>query len=183
MAEKPTLVGESVLLRPVRAEDAPRLAAVDPETIRLTGTHRTHSVQVLERWYDSRAGLDDRLDLAIVVGGDDWIGEVVLTDLDPPNLSCGFRILLAGPEFYGRGLGTEASRLMLAHAFETVGLHRIELEVYTFNPRARRVYEKVGFAYEGTRRQALYWDGEWVDAHIMAVLADEWAEHRGHPTR
>jgi RimJ/RimL family protein N-acetyltransferase len=183
LAEKPTLVGESVVLRPVRAADAAGLAAVHPETIRLTGTHRIHSTEVLERWYDSRAGLDDRLDLAIVEPDRDvWIGEVVLTELDPYNLSCGFRIMLAGPEFYGRGYGTEATRLMLGHAFDTVGLHRIELEVYAFNPRARHVYEKVGFRYEGTRRQALRWEGEWVDAHIMAVLAPDWPDHGVHPT-
>nr|MDT0662162.1 GNAT family protein [Micromonospora sp. DSM 115978] len=182
LAEKPTLVGAAVTLRPVRASDAVGLAAVHPETIRLTGTHRTHTVEVLERWYDSRGGLDDRLDLAIVEPErDEWLGEVVLTELDRDNMSCGFRILLAGPEVYDRGYGTEATRLMLGHAFENVGLHRIELEVYAFNPRARRVYEKVGFRYEGTRRQALRWDDEWIDAHLMAVLADEWAEHRGHP--
>jgi RimJ/RimL family protein N-acetyltransferase len=41
-----------------------------------------------------------------------------------------------------------------------VGVHRIELDVYDFHPRARHVYEKVGFMYEGTKRDALRWDGE-----------------------
>ena len=53
--------------------------------------------------------------------------------------------------------------------------------MFAFNPRARRVYDKVGFVLEGTRRQALRWDGEWVDAQIMGILADEWSRHRGHP--
>lgn len=47
----------------------------------------------------------------------DWAGEVVLNDLDSETRSCGFRIALVGPEFFGRGLGTEASRLVLANAF------------------------------------------------------------------
>ena len=79
------------------------------------------------------------------------------------------------PRAFGRGLGTEATRLVLAHAFDTVGINRIELEVYDFNPRARRVYEKAGFVHEGTKRQALYWDGAWVDAHLMAMLAGDWS--------
>lgn len=60
-------------------------------------------------------------------------------------------------------------------------MHRVDLEVYAYNPRARRVYEKAGFVYEGTKRQSLLWDGAWVDAHVMSILADEWAVHHGYP--
>jgi RimJ/RimL family protein N-acetyltransferase len=173
--DKPTLAGELVTLRPVQAADAAGLAAISPETLQLTGTHRLHSVPELEQWYISRAEHDDRLDLAIIERATgQWAGEVVLSDLDPVNQSCSFRILLARPSLFGRGLGTEAARLILGHAFDTVDLHRIELEVYAFNPRARHVYEKLGFVHEGTRRQALRWNGEWVDAHVMAILAPEW---------
>ena len=59
--------------------------------------------------------------------------------------------------------------MIVEHVF-SLGLHRIELEVYAFNPRARRVYEKVGFVKEGTLRDALLWDGKWVDAEIMSLL-------------
>lgn len=52
-----------------------------------------------------------------------------------------------------------------------MGMHRITLEVYNFNPRARRVHEKVGFVYEGTGREALRFDDEWIDVHFMAILA------------
>jgi RimJ/RimL family protein N-acetyltransferase len=181
-ADKPTLTGQRVLLRPVTAADAPGLAEVDQEARRLTGTHARHTPEQLEHWYATRADHDDRLDLAIVdrTGGR-YAGEVVLNDLDRDNRSCGLRILLVGERFRGRGLGTEATRLVLAHAFDTVGLNRVALEVYDFNPRARRVYEKVGFVHEGTLRRALRWDGDWVDAHLMSVLADEWSAHRGRP--
>ena len=59
-----------------------------------------------------------------------------------------------------------------------VGVHRVELQVYAFNPRARHVYDKIGFSYEGTRRQALCWDGQWIDSHVMAILASEWQAGR-----
>ncbi|GHE85800.1 hypothetical protein GCM10014715_47620 [Streptomyces spiralis] len=65
--------------------------------------------------------------------------------------------------------------------FEQLGLHRISLEVYAFNPRARRVYEKVGFLAEGVLRDALLWEGERVDAAVMSILAPEWSQHRGRP--
>src|SRR4051794_30745882 len=183
-AEKPTLTGDLVVLRPVGVADAPALfsGVLDPEVARLTGTRTTFSVEELERWYASRAEYHDRLDLAIVERGTgECVGEAVLNDLDASNRSCSFRIALFGRRFFGRGLGAEASRMILSHAFDVVGVHRVELEVYAFNPRARHVYEKIGFVHEGTKRDALRWDGEWIDAHTMAVLAHEWAAHRGHP--
>lgn len=172
---KPTLSGELVDLRPVREADAAGLAAAEAETLRLTGTHTVHSTEALQAWYRSRAEHDDRLDLSIIERATrTWVGEVVLNDLDVINRSCGFRVLIAAVADYGRGFGTEATRLALSHAFATVGVHRVELEVYSFNPRARHVYEKVGFVYEGTKRQALLWDGEWVDADLMSILASDW---------
>ncbi len=179
-AAKPTITGERVLLRPVEVADAAGLAALDREALRLTGTQRTASLEELQHWYGTRAGHTDRLDLSIIDRASGrWAGEVVLNDLDEANRSCGFRILLGGAEFRDRGLGTEASRLALGHAFEVVGVHRVELQVYAFNPRARHVYDKLGFTYEGTRRQALCWDGHWIDSHVMAILASEWQAGRG----
>jgi RimJ/RimL family protein N-acetyltransferase len=175
-ADKPTLRGDLVLLRPVGPEDVPGLVELlhDQESSRLTGSHGEFSLEVAERWYATRGEHDDRLDLAIVeLESADYVGEVVLNELDPVNRSCGFRISLVGPRAFGRGYGTEATRLVLDHAFDVVGLNRVELEVYDFNPRARHVYEKVGFTHEGTKRQALHWDGQWVDAHLMAMLAED----------
>lgn len=176
-AEKPTITGEWVLLRPVEPADAAGLAAIDDEALRLTGTQRKASRKRIRRWYATRAHHADRLDLSIIdrMSGR-WAGEVVLNNLDSANRCCGFRILLGSAEFRDHGLGTEASRLVLAHAFEVVGVHRVELQVYAFNPRAKHVYDKLGFRYEGTRRHALYWDGQWVDSHVMAILASEWRD-------
>jgi RimJ/RimL family protein N-acetyltransferase len=176
-AEKPVLSGELVTLRPVEAGDAPAALALNPETLRLTGTHGWQDLTLAdaEKWYATRADHDDRIDLSIIErGSGEWAGEVVLNDLDADNRSCGFRIALQGPRFYGRGLGTEATRLVVDYAFSVVGLHRIGLEVFDFNPRARHVYSKAGFVHEGTMRDALLWDGEWADTHVMGLLASDW---------
>jgi len=179
-AEKPTITGKRVLLRPVDPADAAGLAAIDDEALRLTGTQRKASLKKLRNWYATRADHADRLDLSIIDrASGQWAGEVVLNNLDRANRSCGFRIMLGDAEFRDRGLGTEASRLVLAHAFEVVGIHRVELQVYANNPRAKHVYDKLGFRYEGTRRQALRWDGQWIDSHVMAILASEWRAARG----
>ena len=58
------------------------------------------------------------------------------------NQNCSFRIAL-GPAGRGRGLGTEATRLIVGYGFERLGLYRISLEVYSFNPRGLRVVPNV----------------------------------------
>ena len=102
------------------------------------------------------------------------VGEAVLNDWDPANKCCNFRILI-GPAGQGRGLGTEATRLIVGYGIAgQIGLHRISLGVYAFNPRAQRAYEKAGFKVEGLLREALLWEGEWIDEIVMSILASEW---------
>ncbi len=181
---KPTLHGRLVTLVPAQpahvTEIYPLLA--DPEASRLTGSVHTstpseHDLlpwtrEEIEQIYARWSVADDRI-VWVIVDNDSGqiVGEVVINDLNAENLSCGFRIWMARQQ--GRGLGTEATRLAVRHAFEDQHLHRIELEVYDFNPRARRVYEKVGFRLEGTLRDALRFDDGWVDAHQMAILSTD----------
>nr|WP_254628325.1 GNAT family protein [Plantibacter sp. MCCC 1A11337] len=82
-----------------------------------------------------------------------------------------FRIALA-PGWTGQGFGTEATTAVLDHTFFVLGLHRIALDVYSFNPRAERSYVKAGFV-EGRRRHTLHWDGAWVDSILMSVLSTD----------
>ena len=183
--DKPALSGERVLLRAVTVDDVPALMPMfrDAEASRLTGSHDDGEPDEarIRTWYATRRDQDDRLDLAVVERETgNVVGEAVLNEWDPDNESCSFRISLV-PGAFGRGLGTEATRLLVGHGFEKLGLHRVSLEVYAFNPRARRVYEKVGFVAEGVLRDALLWEGERVDATVMSILAPEWFQHRGRP--
>ncbi|HET7350577.1 MAG TPA: GNAT family protein [Marmoricola sp.] len=182
-ATKPTVVGERVTLRPFRPGDAELMqACFDEEAIRLTGSaHSTEEARRIvaagledrtRQWYATRNDQADRLDLAVEDSSGVLVGEVVLNDWEPGNRSCGFRILL-GPRGRNRGLGTEATRLIIDHAFDVLGLHRVELEVYAFNPRAAAAYRKAGFVEEGRRRDALAYDDEWFDAVVMSVIATD----------
>lgn len=179
---KPTLDGEQVTLVPLTELHLPALRPMlaDPEVARLSGSHGEPPDDAkLYAWYRTRIGQDDRLDLAVLdraTGA--CVGEAVLNGWDPANESCSFRISLV-PGSYGRGLGTEATRLICGYGFEKLGLHRISLEVHAFNPRGRRAYEKAGFVAEGVLRDALRWDGEWVDTAVMSILAGDWERSGG----
>lgn len=188
-AEKPTLTGELVELRPFRADDVFAIAEcfADPEVLKLTGSVRTtadtvgQTVEVdqkLRDWYGSRNDQVDRLDLAVVDRATgECVGEVVLNELDLDDQRCNFRTLI-GPRGRGRGLGSEATRLIVDHGFGVLGLHRIGLDVYDFNPRAQRAYEKAGFVVEGRLREEFRFDDEWHDSILMAMLYEDWAADR-----
>lgn len=144
----------------------------DEEARRLTGTHATFTPARIESWLATVRVAPDRADWAVLRAADGaFLGEVVLNDLDEDNRSVGFRIVLAA-HAHGQGYGTEATRLAVAYAF-AAGLHRVHLEVFAHNPRARRVYEKCGFTEEGHHRDALHWNGEWHDSHTMAILSTD----------
>ena len=186
-ADKPTLTGERVVLRPFHEADLPALATAiaDPEVGRLTGSVHTseeagqgHDEARLREWYLTRNDQDDRLDLAIVDrrSGSAWRGRAQRVGAGERLVQLPHRSVAAAA-----ASGTEATRLILGHAFESLGLHRVGLEVYAFNPRGRRAYGKVGFVEEGLRRDALRFDGEFVDSVLMSVLAPEWDQHRGRP--
>jgi RimJ/RimL family protein N-acetyltransferase len=189
---KPTLTGERVVLRPFELPgDVPALREMllDPEATKLTGSHSFDGASTWSdedeakflAWYRTRNQQPDRLDLAVVdQATGQCAGEVVLNDWNGANRSCSFRTVI-GPGGRDHGLGTESARMIVGYGFEKLGLHRIELLVYAFNPRARRVYDKVGFVAEGVLRDALRWDDEWVDGTVMSILAPEWHRHHGLP--
>ncbi len=177
-ADTPTLHGDLVVLRPLTGDDAPAMFADldDPDGMRLTGTHTDFTFEQIERWCATRADHDDRLDLAITDAATGaWLGEVVINEWDPDNRSCSFRIAVS-PGARDRGVGSEATRLIVDHVFDAIDdppVNRLELEVHAFNPRARHVYEQAGFRYEGTRRESLRWDGEYVDSIVMSILRSD----------
>ncbi|MEU5524067.1 GNAT family protein [Streptomyces sp. NPDC047860] len=177
-AVKPTFTGSSAVLRPFTEADADVMWEImqDPDVVRFTFEPSVRITrESLRAWYGSRAEQPDRLDLAVTdrTTGE-LVGEVVLNEWDPDARSCNFRTLI-GPRGRGRGLGTEAIRLIVEYGFERLGLRRIELAAYGTNTRALHVYEKVGFVVEGVRREVRLRDGEWADEVIMAMLDREWA--------
>ncbi len=182
MISKPSLEHQAVLFTPrLKLEQLSEKHFVgmmesinNPEFSRLTGTLEVFTPERIQTWLTGLPGRDDRADWAIIRQSDGiYLGEVVLNELDEHNQSMNFRIALSSPEVLNQGYGTEATRAVIDYALDVVGLHRISLSVYAFNPRAKRVYEKCGFVQEGVARDALFWDDVWVDSINMSVLSSD----------
>jgi len=164
-------------LRPIVKEDAPAMykSMEDEEGKWLTGSKGTFTLEKTEKWCAKLFDSNDRVDYAITLKDDPtYIGEAVLNHIDFEERSANFRIGLSGPKYFNKGYGSEATFLMIKHGFETLKLHRISLSVFDYNPRARRVYEKVGFVKEGVRRDVLLWEGKYYSDTTMSMLEDEW---------
>lgn len=73
------------------------------------------------------------------------LGTTAVTQIDKPSSSCLFRIVIGEKQAWGHGFGTDATRLVADHIFETTDLDTIRLEVFEHNPRAIASYRKVGF--------------------------------------
>ena len=174
------MIGRRVILRRHRPEN---LAAVsrwyrDPEVARLT-RYQTRQMprEEVERFFQTRLLGPDSVAYAIHVRlTDRLIGLTTFSSLDPDNSSVLFHITLGERDVWGQGYGTEAASLMLAHAFERLGLHRVGLSVFSFNERAIRSYEKAGFRIEGRLRDAVVRDGRYWDEIQMGALRPEWLE-------
>jgi RimJ/RimL family protein N-acetyltransferase len=101
------------------------------------------------------------------------VGEARLDALDAEDARAQYAVGLQVPSLLGQGLGREVTRLVLAHAFGAVGLHRVGLRVLAVNERAIRCYASYGFRVEGRLREVTRIDGVWHDDLIMGVLAHE----------
>jgi len=180
-----TIQGDRVLLRPSEEGDAEEAARVwTPELRYMYGGSRTAARRPTAE--QRRRGLaeltaDEARHFFCIEADGRFIGHVDLTLKNQDEGNASYRIGIVYPEYWGRGCGTEAARLMLRYAFATLGLHRVHLRVAAYNLRARRSYEKTGFRVEGILRQNFQVEGEWQDDVLMAILREEWEAMQAPP--
>ena len=148
----------------------------DPEIARLARyTEGPMRIDEVDRFFQTRAIGPESLAMAIHVRESNrLVGTCALSQMDGDHGSALYHITIGEKDAWGHGYGTEATRLMVAHAFGALGLHRISLTVFAFNERARRSYEACGFVVEGRAREAIRRDGRWWDEISMSILESEW---------
>jgi aminoglycoside 6'-N-acetyltransferase len=163
------LRGDFVVLRPLRVEDAPRLAelAGAPDVARWW-PDLTESELV-----EKAAGKSDATAFA-VLHDDDLVGLVqYYEELDPEYPHAGIDLFIGVP-YQGRGLGTDTVRTIARHLVDDRGHHRLVIDPAADNERAIRCYEKVGFRRVGVLREyERAPDGTWRDGVLLDLLARE----------
>ena len=175
----PTLRTERLRLRPVTDADADALFAL-------------HSNAHVLRYWDSppwteraradrfvaacRQIADDGSGARLVIerGSDGaFLGWCGLTSFNADFRSASLGYVLA-ESAWGHGYATEAARALLAWAFDTLDLNRVQAEADTRNAASARVLEKLGFVHEGTLREDCIVDGDVSDSWVYGLLEREW---------
>lgn len=110
--------------------------------------------------------------LAIHDDEDRYLGTISLKNISK-NLDAEYAISMS-PEARGTGAAAQGTRDLLRFAFQTIGLHRVYLNVREDNKRAIRFYEKMKFTYEGTSRDCLRTENGYIGLLWFSMLHEEW---------
>jgi len=109
---------------------------------------------------------------------DKLIGMVLLGDVQWTNQTAALGIAIGDPEYWSKGYGTDAMRLIVDYGFRELNLHRITSSTISYNTRSIKVHEKVGFQREGLQRQSIQREGQRYDVIYFGLLREEWAAAR-----
>ncbi|HVF32583.1 MAG TPA: GNAT family protein [Acidimicrobiales bacterium] len=168
------LRGTGIILRPPRPSEAAAALALltEPEVDRWNPASDVVDLETAEAWCrrgaDWAAGTHATFSILVDPGGA-YAGNVSLHNVDPEHLTAdiGYRV---AADHRGRGIATEALRLVASYAFGDRGLFRVQLLHAVANPASCRVAEKAGFRLEGTLRAAAVHAGHREDEHLHARL-------------
>jgi RimJ/RimL family protein N-acetyltransferase len=176
----PTLVTQRLRLRPFAPADAADVRRLAGERDIAAGTltiPHPYDEGVAESWiathqetYDSGRGLV----LAITLREGGGLAGAIGLAIEHAHgrAELGYWV---GRPFWGRGYATEAAHALVAHGFGALGLRRVTASVFAHNARSARVLEKLGMRREGLLRRHFWKWGEFVDAVVYGLLAEELA--------
>jgi RimJ/RimL family protein N-acetyltransferase len=169
--------GKKVILRKAKLSDAERFVkwVNDDEVNRFMSVRKIGLKE--ERKY-----IQDRIDgktknnfhFCIETKEGLHIGATGLEKINKRNKSATFGIVIGDKNYWSKGYGTESAKLILDFGFKKLKLHRIQLDVYSYNPRAIKLYKKLGFKKEGIKREHNFYKGKFYDTILMSVLSREW---------
>ncbi len=167
------------IIRLAKANDATNYyeqnyCPLDKEVARLTGCKEVFTKEEVISFFLKSIKDKDRYFFLIISPNGRIIGESVINEIDMKLRSANFRIALYHITEREKGIGTWATKITRDFAFEKLKIHRLELNVYSFNPRAEAVYLKCGFKKEGVQRDAVIDGNQYADNILMSMLESEW---------
>lgn len=149
---------------------------LDKEIARMTGCKEVFTKEEVISFFLKSLEDEDRYWFLVIAPDGRIVGESVINEIDWDLRCANFRIAIFHSAERGKGIGTWAVETARDFAFMELKLHRLELNVFSFNPRAEKAYLKAGFKREGVRREAIKDGTRYADDILMAILEDEWRE-------
>lgn len=176
----PTLRGKSITLRALRPTDAPALlATLTTADVARFISRPPSTVEGFERfiaWSDRQRAAGEYVCFAVVPqGSDEPIGLFRVRSLVPGFDTAEWGFALASP-YWGTGIFTEGSRLVVDFAVDVLGVYRLEARAAVPNGRANGALRKLGAVQEGVLRRSFQRNGEYYDQALWTILRDDWRD-------
>ncbi len=102
------------------------------------------------------------------------IGSIGFNQTNWVSRNANIFLTIGEPEYWGKGIAGEASKLMINYGFTELNFHKIFASVFTPNSRSLRAAEKLGFEKEGVLKEEMYVDGQYHDIHKFALFKRDW---------
>ncbi|MBI5229460.1 GNAT family N-acetyltransferase [Candidatus Micrarchaeota archaeon] len=173
------LIGEKVVLRPLVKKDLPNFVEWlnDPEIAIFLESRRRLTMKDELQWLEStHREVKKRKKVLFAIAdrrSGQTIGNCELRNINALDKTAELAILIGDKNYWGKGFGSKAIKLLLEFGFSKLNLHRIWLTVHAFNKRARKAYEKAGFRKEGVLREHVLKEGKYFDSILMGLLSRE----------
>ena len=173
----PKIVGDHLYLSPMNVEDAPIYVKWLNDKTVSENLGLDTKVTTLEGEKEWLKRCQNKYNFAIVLKENEkLIGNVSFGDVDLIHRNAMLQIFIGDEQNRDRGYGKEAIKLLLEYGFNNLNLNNIMLNVYSFNKRAIKLYESLGFKKFGTRHKSHYFKGQFYDEIQMEILKDEYSE-------
>ena len=104
-----------------------------------------------------------------------YIGGCGYFNVNRKNGTCYIGIFIGDKNYWGKGYGTDANKVLLNYLFNEFNIRKVLLNVFAYNKRAIKSYEKLGFKIEGTLVDNIYRDGKYYDEIIMALFKNDFS--------
>lgn len=180
------LAGRAVRLEPLALEHVASLCEVglDPELWRWTITN-VRDAEDMRRYVEAALAARDRGTaypfVTIERGGGRVVGTTRYNAIEPEHRRVEIGYTFVAPAYQRSAVNTEAKYLMLRHAFETLGMHRVEFRTDVLNTRSRNALLGIGATEEGILRgHSITETGRIRDTIYFSILSHEWPRVRTH---
>lgn len=176
------LVGERVKLTSFKEEYLPTFEAWynDTSFLRLydvVSAFPKSEIQLQEMLSDTRKSDDKYLFAVKTIEEDKLIGVTGFENILWNNGTAWVYIGIGDADLRGKGVGREALALTMEFGFQELNLHRIQLNVLSYNKPAIALYERLGFKREGVYREFIHRDGKRHDMYLYGILRKEWQDN------
>jgi RimJ/RimL family protein N-acetyltransferase len=175
----PNLETASLRLRELALADAEGMHAIysDPETMKFWSIEPVSSLEdtrrLVEKDLDAAANGNAMFWGITLAGEDRAIGKCVLFNFSNANRRAEVGYVL-NRRYWKRGLMLEAMGAVIDHAFNELGLHRLEADTDPANAGSLGLLERLGFEREGLFRQRWRVYGQWQDSVMLGLLKADW---------